>query len=353
MHAFLSRTAYIMNAVARLFPGVALCVAITLAARAIEAVETALAGQPYLEALVVAILLGVAVRAAWTPGPRWTPGIAFAAKILLEIAVMLLGAAVSAGTVLALGLPLIAGIVGIVAAALALTFAIGRALGLAPRLALLVACGNAICGNSAIAAVAPVIGADGDEIASSIAFTAVLGVVVVLALPLLVPLLALSLTQYGVLAGLTVYAVPQVLAATLPIGALSNQVGTVVKLVRVLTLGPVVLGVSLFAGRFRAGPRGGRTGTARLTFGQLVPWFIVGFLLVAAARSAGLIPGVVLAQVSRVAALLTTVAMAALGLGVDLRAVRTAGPRVTAAVIASLLVLTALSLGLIRLLAIP
>ena len=92
------------------------------------------------------------------------------------------------------------------------------------------------------------IGAESDDIASSIAFTAVLGVLVVLGLPLLVPLLRMSLTQYGVLAGLTVYAVPQVLAATLPIGALSNQVGTVVKLVRVLMLGPVVLGLSLSAG---------------------------------------------------------------------------------------------------------
>ena len=118
---------------------------------------------------------------------------------------------------------------------------------------ILIACGNSICGNSAIVAVAPIIGATSDEVASSIAFTAVLGVVVVLTLPLLVPILELSLTQYGVLAGLTVYAVPQVLAATLPIGALSNQVGTVVKLVRVLMLGPVVLGLSLLTRRARRG----------------------------------------------------------------------------------------------------
>ena len=122
-------------------------------------------------------------------------------------------------------------------------------------MAILVACGNSICGNSAIAAVAPVIGADSDDVASSISFTAVLGVIVVLTLPLLVPILHLSLTQYGVLAGLTVYAVPQVLAATLPIGALSNQVGTVVKLVRVLMLGPVVLGFSLLAGGLRTAAR--------------------------------------------------------------------------------------------------
>ena len=209
----------------RLLPGLALCVAVTLVASLLQLLETRLAGEPYLEALVLAIVLGVVIRTAWTPGPRWRPGIRFSAKILLEIAVVLLGASVSAATVLALGPALIAGIAGVVALALATSYAIGRLLGLPQRMAILVACGNSICGNSAIAAVAPVIGADGDDIASSIAFTAVLGVVVVLGLPLLVPLLRMSLTQYGVLAGLTVYAVPQVLAATLPIGALSNQVG--------------------------------------------------------------------------------------------------------------------------------
>src|SRR5690606_37559890 len=100
----------------------------------------------------------------------------------------------------------------------------------------LVACGNSICGNSAIAAVAPVIGATSRDVAASIAFTAVLGIGMVLSLPLLVPLLDLSETQFGVLAGLTVYAVPQVLAATTPVGALSVQLGTLVKLVRVLML---------------------------------------------------------------------------------------------------------------------
>ncbi len=109
-------------------------------------------------------------------------------------------------------------------------------------MAVLVACGNSICGNSAIAAVAPVIGADGEDVAASIAFTAVLGVVVVLSLPLACPLLHLSGLQYGALAGLTVYAVPQVLAAAAPLGAVAVQIGTLVKLVRVLMLGPVVLG---------------------------------------------------------------------------------------------------------------
>ncbi len=70
--------------------------------------------------------------------------------------------------------------------ALAASYGIGRLLGLPARMSILIACGNAICGNSAIAAVAPVIGAKGDDVASSIAFTAILGVLVVLGLPLLI-----------------------------------------------------------------------------------------------------------------------------------------------------------------------
>jgi uncharacterized integral membrane protein (TIGR00698 family) len=334
-------------------PGLLLCLLVTALATALQSAEIALTGQAYLEALVLAILLGVALRTAWTPGPRLHPGIAFSAKILLEIAVVLLGASVSARAVLALGPLLLAGIVLVVAVAIVTSYAISRALGLRQRMAILVACGNSICGNSAIAAVAPVIGAGAEDIASAIAFTAVLGVIVVLLLPLLVPVLALSLTQYGVLAGLTVYAVPQVLAATLPIGALSNQVGTVVKLVRVLMLGPVVLCLSLLAGRLRAeadapAPTGGARRFPALH--ELVPWFILGFLIVLACRSMNLIPGQMLPPIKTVASQLTTISMAALGLGVDVRVVAKAGLRVTAAVTVSLIVLGGISLGLIRLL---
>lgn len=303
-------------------------------------------GEPYLEALVLAILLGVAVRTAWKPGARWNPGIIFSAKFVLECAIVMLGASVSATTIMALGLHLIVGIAVIVSIGIGASYLICRTLGLPQRLSILIAAGNSICGNSAIAAVAPVIGADGDDIASSISFTAVLGVIVVLTLPLLVPLLQLSLTQYGVLAGLTVYAVPQVLAATLPIGALSNQVGTVVKLVRVLMLGPVVLGFSLLAGGLRdPESRSNRRG---LRLSELVPWFITGFLAALLLRSAGLIPPLLLRPITGIAAFLTTIAMAGLGLGVDVRAVARTGVRVTLAVTASLIVLGLMSYALIR-----
>ena len=329
-------------------PGLALCVGVTAIAKLIEKAEVEVSGHLYLEGLVIAILLGVAIRAFWTPGPAWTKGISFSAKTLLEIAVVLLGVSISGALVWALGPVLLVGIAIVVAIAIVASYAMCRGLGLPKKMSVLVACGNSICGNSAIAAVAPVIGVKPDHIASSIAFTAVLGVVVVLGLPLLVPVLNLSLTQYGTLAGLTVYAVPQVLAATLPIGALSNQVGTVVKLVRVLMLGPVVLGLSLVASRMRA-EAGDASGRRWPPFTELVPWFIIGFLLLAVVRSIGLIPANYVEPVRTVAAILTTIAMAALGLGVDVRKVAKAGLRVTIAVTASLIVLGVISFALIRL----
>ena len=268
-----------------LLPGLALCAAVSGAALALHAAEVRLLGHPWLEPLVLAILLGAALRTAWAPGPRWQPGIAYGAKMLLEVAVALLGASLSLATVWAVGPALLVGIAAVVALALASTYAIGRALRLPRRMAVLVACGNAICGNSAIAAVAPIIGADSRDVASSIAFTAVLGVGVVLGLPLLSAALGLSVLQGGALAGLTVYAVPQVLAATAPLGVAGTQVGTVVKLVRVLMLGPLVLGLSLFGGTLRA-----RTAPGRVPVSKLVPWFIVAFLVLAGLRSLGWLP---------------------------------------------------------------
>jgi uncharacterized integral membrane protein (TIGR00698 family) len=325
-------------------PGILLCIAVTAVATGIERIEAQWAGRAWLEALVIAILVGTALRTAWTPGRRWAAGISFSAKMLLEIAVVLLGASISARTVLAAGPGLLFGIAAVVAIALTTSYGMGRLLGLPHRMATLIACGNSICGNSAIAA--------------SIAFTAVLGVVVVLALPLTVPLLHLSGLQYGALAGLTVYAVPQVLAATAPIGPLAVQLGTLVKLVRVLMLGPVVLVLSLLTRRMRDEPdeaaphltAGDRPKPGRLPLHKMVPWFIIGFLVLAAIRSVGWLPTETLAPIGAVANVLTVISMAALGLGTDLRVVARAGGRVTAAVTLSLIVLAGISLALIRLL---
>ena len=327
-----------------LAPGLALAGAVGLAAWGVAALETRWLGQAVVEALVVAILLGMAVRTLWLPPAHIAAGVGFASRQLLEVAVLLLGVSVDLPLLVRAGPALAIAVVLLVVIGLAASYALGRFLGLPRDLAVLVACGNAICGNSAIAAVAPVIDADPEHVASAIAFTAILGVVVVLGLPLLAQPLGLSFYQYGVLAGLTVYAVPQVLAAAFPVSALSGQVGTLVKLVRVLMLGPVVV---FFALRRR---RSLGSAPAALPLARLVPWFIVGFLALAALRSTGALPATAAGPARAISGWLTILAMAALGLGVDLRSVARVGRPVILTVTGSLVMLVALGVSLIHLL---
>jgi uncharacterized integral membrane protein (TIGR00698 family) len=337
----------VLGRLAALLPGILLCILVTLVSMGIQGGEERIFAHPYIEALVIAILLGMAIRSFWSPSERWKAGIAFSAKQLLEVAVMLLGASISFAAIVASGMFLIAAIVGTVVVTLAVSFSLSRMLGLPTKLSILIASGNSICGNSAIAAVAPVIGAHGDDIASSISFTAILGVLMVLGLPLLIPLLQLSATQYGILAGLTVYAVPQVLAATVPAGLVSTQIGTLVKLVRVLMLGPLVVAMSLLAPRLHGNSALAQP-VKRVSPFKLVPWFIIGFLILAALRSFQVIPDLVVAPITKLAAVLTIVSMAALGLGVDIRVLSNVGGRVTVAVTLSLILLLAISIGLIH-----
>jgi uncharacterized integral membrane protein (TIGR00698 family) len=323
-----------------------LCAALAAAGLLVARAETRVIGHPVIEGLVVVIILGVILRSVWTlPLPAAVrEGVDFAGSTLLEVAVCLLGVGVDLQLLWRAGPALAAGIVVLVVVSLAASFAIGRFAGLAPGLATLVACGNAICGNSAIAAVATVIDADSEQVASAIAFTALLGVLVVVGLPLLVGPLGLDDYQFGVLAGLTVYSVPQVLAAAFSVSALAGHMGTMVKLVRVLLLGPVVL---FFALRHRS-----RNRRTALHWTRLVPWFTVGFLVLALLRSMGILPAPIIAASAMIASLLTIMAMAALGLGVNVRDMARVGRSMVIAVSGSLLVMLMLSLVLIRLLGI-
>ncbi|HAL07583.1 MAG TPA: putative sulfate exporter family transporter [Brevundimonas sp.] len=323
-----------------LLPGVALSAAIGAVAFGLQLIEARLFGQAWIEGLVLAILIGAALRLVWTPSSLWSPGVNFSAKTLLEVAVALLGATVSGAAVAALGPWLLLAIVGVVALAIVGAYALGRAFGLPPAMALLVACGNAICGNSAIAAVAPVIEAEGQDVAAAIGFTAVLGIAVVLLVPVVGALLGYDATRVGVLAGLTVYAVPQVLAAAAPAGLAAVQTGAVVKLVRVLMLGPVCLALGLMRSKQAAGGRGPK-------LHQMAPWFILVFLALMAARSLGWLPEAILPPLQVSVSALTLIAMAALGLMVDPRAVVRAGPRVAAVAALSALLIGVLALGVI------
>ena len=216
--------------------------------------ELYLFAEAWLEPLVLAIIFGTIVRSIWAPPSLFDAGIHFTAHRILEFAVMLLGLSVSAGMIASAGLALVTGIALLVWIAIVVGLAIGRVLGLPWRMACLVACGNAICGNSAIAAIAPVIAAEKEDVASAIAFTAAFGVVVVLALPLLGTAIGYS--------SLHIWCARRSDRLRRSAGnrrqqrlwaSRAIQFGTLIKLVRVLMLGPVCIALSLLMARRRRG----------------------------------------------------------------------------------------------------
>ena len=326
--------------------GLAGAAAVGLIALGLGSVEAQVFGQQWLEPLVLALLIGVVLRNVVPSPARFAAGASFAAKQVLEVGVALLGATVDVRQIVAAGPALLAVVLAGVFLGIATSYGAGRLLGLSGVLAFLVAVGNSICGNSAIAAVAPVIRAEKKDVASAIGLTAVIGVCLVLALPLLIPLFLLDHYQYGVLAGMSVYAVPQVIAAAYPVSRLSGDVATLVKLTRVILLGPIVLLTAIVMAR-RGGP-----GQAKRGFNTYAPWFVVIFLALAAIRSLGVLPDAIALPAREASRGLTIVAMAGLGFGVDLAAVRAVGARVAAAVIVSLAFMASLTLVLIRLLGI-
>lgn len=269
--------------------------------------------------MVLAILIGSVASALFPLSRDVGADVSRASKPLLEVAVVLLGASMNVAALATAGPALVGGIVVVVVVALSVGYAGGRLVGLPPTIAALVACGNAICGNSAIAAAAPVLRARAEEIATAIAFTALVGVLVVVALPFLQSAAGLDPAQFGILAGLTVYAVPQVIAATAQAGAAATQIGILVKLTRVLMLGPILLLVAL-AGRRGPGPRP--------ALRMLLPWFVPGFIAMMAARWFNLVDEGTAEMMSDVAHIFTLLAMAGLGLLIDLRTLTRSGGRV-------------------------
>jgi uncharacterized membrane protein YadS len=307
--------------------GVAISAVVGLIGVALGRVEARLIGREWLEGLVLAIILGLVARLFWTPTADEKLGIAFCAKPLLEVAIVLLGASLDAALLKIGGLALLGSVFALVIVAVAVGTVIGRAFGLPPHLATLVACGNAICGNSAIAAIAPIIEADEEHITSAVAFTALGSVAVVVGLPFLSHALGLEPRAFGALAGLSVYAVPQVLA-------------------RVLMLGPLAMFFALRKARLS----GEKHRFDAHTILEMAPPFIIGFAVLGVARSAGWISEAMALHGRDLAGWLTVVAMAALGLSSDPRVVRKAGRPVLFAAGLSLCVLVAMGLGLIRLL---
>lgn len=301
-----------------------ICLTLTLALTA-----KVLGGFPFLSILgqlVIAILLGIAWRAIMGVPDTAKVGISFAGKTLLRVGIILLGMRLNLINILNAGPKVLA------IAAISIFFAIFSVYWLAnlfkveKRLGLLTALGTAICGAAAVAAIAPLLKSKDEETVIGVATVAILGTLFTVAYTLLYPVLGLSDASFGIFAGATLHEVAHVIAATASVSTVSVDMAVIVKLTRVALLIPVAIIIGFFIRRSERSDGENKHFLKNLP----VPWFIVGFLTTSAVNTLGVFPQNMAAAVVTVAYFLIAMAMAGLGLNVDVSTFRRWGGKTIA-----------------------
>ncbi|MHA7238463.1 YeiH family protein [Arthrobacter sp. TMS1-12-1] len=290
--------------------------------------------QSVLGPLVIALVLGVLLANSSLYTPALRPGVTAGTKKLLRAGVVLLGLQLALPDIVALGFPVLGLIVACVALSYVLTLQLGLRLGLTRAGATLMAAGFSICGASAIAGLQGVVKADDDETAGAVAMVTLYGSLMIVVLPVLGGLLGLNEERFGMWAGLAVHEVAQVVAVAGTAGVTALAVATVVKLGRVLMLAPVAAVASLGERRRAAARAGaGRAGEGLPVAPSsgprppVVPLFVLGFLVMVAVRSLGILPEAALEIGRTVTTVLLAAGMFGLGAGIDVRRLLRTGGR--------------------------
>ena len=353
-------------------PGLALTLVLAVAAQVIFQlpVPPFSIGDPArhpIDAMLVAILLGILVRNTVGLHASMTAGVRYAVLKLLPIAIVLMGAKLDFFDVMRTSGHALVISVLCVMIALGLTLWLCRLTGVGQKLGILIGVGTAICGGTAIAVTAPVIEADDNETAFAVTTITVLGLVSVFLFPAIGAALDMGQREFGVWAGTAVHSTPQVVATGFAYGPIAGDVATIVKLVRVLLLAPVVMIIGAWYGaQKRRRQQAHVTQLGRMS--TLFPPFIFGFVLVALAGTMNLLPDftlhleesflwqqqelpVTLAHmVTTVSGFLITMSMAGVGLGVHLRGFATVGMKPLYIGIFATAVLAAISYALVSVL---
>jgi uncharacterized integral membrane protein (TIGR00698 family) len=320
---------------ASILPGLSLAGAVAVVATVVGRLFPIVGGP------VTGIVIGVTLATLITPGARLRPGIAVASKAILQASVVVLGSQLSLMQIVKVGLGSLPVMLGTLTAALVAAYWIGRWLGITGNLRTLIGVGTGICGASAIAAITPVIGAVEVDIAYAVSTIFVFNVSAVLVFPIIGHFLGMSQHAFGLFAGTAVNDMSSVVATSTTYGHQAANYAIVVKLTRTLLIIPISLGLAAMAARHERraastaltgqGDGGGAEAFAtrrpRVRIGRLVPRFLIGFLIVAAANTLGLIPSALHPALSQGSVFLITVALSAIGLSTDLAGLRRAGHR--------------------------
>ena len=332
--------------IAELAPGVAACFAIAYLAVLVRD-GTGLAA---LNPVVVALAVGIGIRAAVGLPAALKPGAAFTVRPVLRAAIVLLGLQVTPGQLLHLGAGALALALASVALTIPFTIWLGRRLGVSPALSQLIGAGTGICGASAIVAANQVVRGRQEDVAYALAVITLFGTVSLMLYPVLALPLGLDARAFGLWSGASIHEVVQAVGAAAAGGPLATEAGTITKLARVVLLAPAILGLGWWARRELGSSARRELGSSARLGGDAgevrapVPWFAFGFLALVALGGTGLVPAEAVRLSRWAVPIMMGASVAALGLNTDLRALKARGIRPLALGLGSTLFIAVLGL---------
>jgi len=307
-----------MQKIKSLAPGVLLCFII--------AAPMWWLGQrfPIVGGPVLAILAGMAVALVLKKREKLQPGIAFTGKKVLQYAVILLGFGMNLGVVAKTGLRSLPIILSTIATALIVAFLLHRPLGMKGKLATLVGVGSSICGGSAIAATAPVIEADDEEVAQAVSVIFFFNLLAAIFFPMLGGVLGFDTASgdaFGIFAGTAINDTSSVTAAASTwdalygLGTATLDMAVTVKLTRTLAIIPITLALAFH--RAKKANSGGKKVSIKKIFPFFILWFLLASLVATVAISAG-VSSAVFAPLKDLSKFFIIMAMAAIGLNTNM-----------------------------------
>lgn len=329
---------------ARVLPGFLAALAIAFCAQWLEG----LLPIHLIGASVIALFLGMLLH-RFTKTPVMASGLQFTSKRVLKFAIILLGASLNVQTVLNVGKLSLSVMCFTLLTCFGGGYFIGKALGLNWKLSNLISAGTGICGGSAIAAIAPVIDAEDQDIAYAMSATFLFDMGMIVLFPLLGQAMGLSDMAYGLWAGTAVNDTSSVVAAGYAFSEAAGDFATMVKLTRTLSILPTVIifaFINLHTKRKSAAgaEAGEETVGSKVNLFHLFPWFILFFLLLSVVNSLGFIPLAASEFAKELSKFLMVAALAAIGLNTSYRDMKKSGisPMIHGFVISALVAIVAI-----------
>ena len=331
--------------VLKLFPGILLSVGVALLACWLES----LLPIHLIGSAVIAMFIGMILNYFLRTTKVFASGLKFTSKKILKFAIILLGLSLNITTILNVGKMSLTVMIFTLLTCFGGGYFIGKALGLNWKLSNLISAGTGICGGSAIAAIAPTIDADDNDVAYAMSATFLFDMAMIVLFPIMGQAMGMTDQAFGIWAGTAVNDTSSVVATGYAFSEGAGDFATMVKLTRTLAIIPTVITFAFVQLRLKrkealANSQNVSELKANFSITKIFPWFILGFLAMSIVASVFPIPAAVVSGTKSASKFLMVCALAAIGLNTSFSSMKKAGirPMIHGFIISALVVIVAL-----------